>query len=85
MVALIDYRPTQVNGLISLGDRRAVMSTFTPDMQDVTPPPDKDVDSLVTYVPGTTTVDKTYKIVWPGKVDPNGVVVLWDMPVREVG
>jgi hypothetical protein len=83
IVALTDYQPHQITGLVEQGDRRAVMSTFTPEGSDLTPDPDKEVDSLITYVPGTATVDKEYKIVWPGKVDPNGIVVLWNMQVRQ--
>jgi hypothetical protein len=83
MIALIDYRPGQRGDLILEGDRRGVVSTFMPDGRDLTPGPDNEEDVVLLYKPGTTIVEQKLRIATtPGRIDPNGVVIQWELQLR---
>jgi hypothetical protein len=86
MIALVSYSKSAINnagGLIEDSDRRGVLSSFKPDRTDLTPAPDNEEDVLDLFTPGTTTVAETWSLVGPpSKVDPHGVVVLWELQLR---
>ena len=54
--------------------------------EGLTVPPNANQDRLVSLVPGTTTEDKTYRIVErPRPMMPGGVIIYWELTVREYG
>lgn len=83
MIALIDYKPGQRNELILDNDRRGIMSTFQPDGKDVKIAPDNEEDVVLVYKPGTKVVETKFRIVSPpGRIDPGGIVIQWDLQLR---
>jgi hypothetical protein len=64
-------------------DRKMLMSSLAPDGSQLTPPPDHEVDRLVTFVPGTTTESETLRLIEPPeRLAPGGVVLYWTLAVR---
>jgi hypothetical protein len=64
--------------LVNLTDRIAYVSA-----KDLTTPPDFEQDRLITFVPGTTTISETLKIVAPAApIAPGGIALMWELQVR---
>lgn len=85
MVAVIDYTTKEQNGeLITPIDRRCLISTYKPDGTDLGIIPDQETDKLVLYMPSSTVIAKTLRLMAPPKLyDPHGVVTLIEQQARE--
>jgi hypothetical protein len=85
MVAVVDYSPREARGdLIGPTDRRAVMSTYKPDRTDLGTIPDKETDTLILYVRGSTVIETELIIAQPPKLyDPHGTLCLIELQVRK--
>lgn len=78
--AIAQFHPLEHRGqMLDTTDRLAFVSPI-----GVTIAPDKELDSLITYIPGTSPpqVDEILKITKNGKIAPAGVVVYWELEVR---
>jgi len=85
IACVLDYTPEERQGkLINAVDRFALLSAKDPSGALLEPPPNKDLDHLVTFIPETYgEEDEVLKIVQPpGKLAPSGVVVYWELQVR---
>jgi hypothetical protein len=67
-------------------DRMAVLSALEPDgLTVLNPPPDREQDMLVTFLPGSNppVEDEQLRMSGPPKViGPSGFVVCWELKVR---
>lgn len=64
--------------------RRALVSTFTPDGADMLVVPDKERHQIVLYVPGTTIIESTLRILAkPLPIEVAGTVTMWDLQVLQ--
>lgn len=87
MVVVTDYGPIERLGrMIDPIDRVALVSALAPDGSVVDPPPDRELDVLVTYVPGTEDDPQDDEVLRfttpPGKLNPGPLVVYWELKVR---
>jgi len=86
-VLIQDYGPIERMGkLIDPIDRLALISALAPDGTVLDPPPDREKDRLVTYVPGSNPLqdDEVLHFSAPtGKLNPGSVVVYWELKVRK--
>jgi len=64
-------------------DRKMIVSSLAPDGAPLNPPPDHELDWLVTFQPGTAIENETLRIVEPPeRLSPGGVVLYWTLAVR---
>jgi hypothetical protein len=88
MLRVMDYSSRDRRGdLVDPLARRALISTFTPDGQDMLLRPDKETDTIIVYSPGegdSDNVEETIRIIArPLPIEVAGTVVMWDLQVLQ--
>jgi hypothetical protein len=89
MLRVLDYSSRDRRGdLVDPLARRAIISTFGPDGEDMLLRPDKETDTIIVYSPGedgdSPDVEETIRIIArPVPIEVAGPVVMWDLGVLE--
>lgn len=84
-VRVMDYSSRDRRGdLIDPLARRALISTYTPEGGNMLVVPDKEVHQIVLYVPNSSVVESTLRIIAkPLPIEVAGTVTMWDLQVLQ--
>lgn len=87
MLRVLDYSSRDRRGdLIDPLARRVLISTYTPDGEDMLLRPDKESDTIIVYAPDESgdsdNIEETLRIIArPTFVEVRGTIVMWDLQV----